>query len=116
MKTLIVLLAMLVVSVAEGQTPKQAAQAPRPNDHTMTTVLPPKLDPGDLVIKTDQPNEIKGRKFTCSGVAVQAVKSKEPWQLINPFAPAAYGPGHQNLDRDIITGRVTGFKFFSISF
>ena len=116
MKTLIILLTMLAVGMAEGQTPKQAEQAPKPNNHSMTTVLPPKLDPSEFTLKLDQPNEIKGDRVSYSGVAVQIVKSKEPWQLINPLAPAEYGSGHQNLDRDIITGKVTGFKFFSISF
>lgn len=129
MKTFIIILTMLVAGMAGAQTPKQIAQnaqltpptkappsAPKQNDHNATTVLPPKLDASAFVIKTEQPNEIKGRKVVYSGVVVQTVKSKEPWQLINPLAPAEYGSGHQNLDRDIITGEVTGFKFFSISF
>ena len=116
MKTFIILLTMLVVRVAQAQTPKLAAPAPKQNDHSMTTVLPSKLEPGDLAIKIEKPNEIQHGRVTYSGVAVQVVKSKEPWQLINPFAPAEYGSGRQNLDHDLITGKPTAFKFFSISF
>jgi len=117
MKTFIILLTVLVAGVAQAQTtPKQAAQSPKQNDHAMTTVLPSKLEPGDLAIKLEKPNEIQCGRVTYSGVAVQVVKTREPWQLINPFAPAEYGSGRQNLDHDIVTGKPTAFKLFSISF
>ena len=116
MKTFIILFTIFVAGLAQAQTPKQSSQAPKPNGHAMTTVLPPKLEPGDLAIKLDKPNEIQRGRATYSGVAVQVMKCKEPWQLINPFAPTEYGSGRQNWDHDIITGKPAGFKFFSISF
>lgn len=34
---------------------------------------------------------------TAGGVAVQAVKMKKPWNLLNPFAPMSDGDGSKNL-------------------
>jgi hypothetical protein len=51
-----------------------------------------------------------------SGVAPQAVKSRQPWQLLNPFAPASYGSGQVNTDYEPATGRATGVKLYSLSF
>jgi hypothetical protein len=65
-----------------------------------------------------KPNQMAGPRsdITYSGIAVQAVKTDNPLQLINPFAPASYGSGADNLDRDIITSKENGLKFFSIDF
>jgi hypothetical protein len=70
----------------------------------------------NTLIVLPKPNEIEKGRFVYSGVAVQLVKVKQPWQWINPDAPAKYGYGDYNLDRDIITGRTVGFKIFSIGF
>lgn len=69
---------------------------------------------GPTLAKPGKPNEIKGRTKTYSGMAVQVVKTKNPWQLINPFAPAEYGSGWDNAVRDIGTDRVVGLKVLAI--
>lgn len=51
-----------------------------------------------------------------SGAGVQAAHSRHPWQLLNPLAPASYGPGLANTDFDPGTGRANGIKLFSLSF
>ena len=66
--------------------------------------------------KGDKPNEMKGKRLTFSGIAVQAVKAQNPLQLLNPIAPEAYGSGHDNVTRDPATGNVNGLKIFSIKF
>ena len=55
--------------------------------------------------------------ITYSGVVVHAVKSKQPWQMINPFAPASFGSGESYVSRDPVAGHgATGFKLFSLGF
>jgi hypothetical protein len=49
------------------------------------------------VYRLDAPNRIDVRGFTCTGVVPQAVKLRNPLQLINPFAPLEYGRGDENL-------------------
>ena len=94
-----------------------AAQPPKQADRSVRTVLPPSSSESIIVTKPAQPNVIAGRKVVYSGIIVQAIKTKEPMQLINPFAPAEYGSGSQNMERDVISGKPTGnFKLFSVSF
>jgi len=57
-----------------------------------------------------------GKPATFGGLAVQLAKTDKPLQLFNPLAPARYGDGSQNVDRHPRTGRVQGFRLFSISF
>jgi hypothetical protein len=59
---------------------------------------------------------LKNPNITYSGVVVQAVKSRNPLQLINPLAPANQGSSEANTVRDPITGRSEGLKLFSIAF
>jgi hypothetical protein len=54
--------------------------------------------------------------LVCSGVLVQVLKISNPFQLINPFAPAEYGASEANTAFDLISGRATGLKLFSIRF
>jgi hypothetical protein len=71
-----------------------------------------------VLISPLKPNEVAGSRpdITYSGVIVQAVKTDNPFQLINPFAPARYGNGADNVHHDIITGRENGLNFFSIGY
>lgn len=108
MKTFIVLLAMAVASVAWAQT--------GPAGQEFKTV--PKVANPEVLTPPLKPNTIQGANpaVTFSGIIPQAVKTRNPLQLINPFAPASYGNAADNLDRDIITGRPNGLKFFSLGF
>ncbi len=63
-----------------------------------------------------KPNEIMSGKFTFSGIAVEAVKKRNPLQLINPLAPLEYGSAEDNVVRDPINGRVEGLKIFAFRF
>ena len=63
-----------------------------------------------------KPNEITKGKVIYSGVAVEAVKKRNPLQLINPLAPPEYGSPEDNIYREPINGRVTGLKIFAIRF
>ena len=112
MKTTLILLTVLTAGTLAAQPP---AQSPKKADHTVKTDLPSGHE-SLIVVKPESANSIAGRKVVYSGVAVQIAKTKNPLQLLNPFAPPEYGSGHENLDRDIITGKPTGFKIISVSF
>lgn len=108
MKTLVVVTVLLVASVMRAQT--------GPTGEMFKTVPKP-LSP-ELLGPPAGPNTIPGLNptITYSGVIPQAVKTDNPLQLINPFAPAEYGSGMDNLDHDIVTGKENGLKLFSLGF
>ena len=58
----------------------------------------------------------KGPNLVYSGIAVQTAKSRNPLQMINPFAPASYGSGVANTVPDARSGRADGLKVFAIGF
>jgi hypothetical protein len=67
--------------------------------------------------ETVKPNEIKRNGVSYDGILVELVKTSNPLQLVNPFAPAAdYGVSEDNTVWDPITGQGTGLKVFSIQF
>lgn len=50
-----------------------------------------------------------------NGSLTQAVKSKQPWQVVNPLAPASYGIGEQNVSQDPDeVGRNEGLLIFGV--
>jgi hypothetical protein len=61
-------------------------------------------------------NEMAFQRFILRGAAVQWFKTDNLLQLFNPFAPARYGSGEQNLAYDVITGRPKGITVLSIDF
>jgi hypothetical protein len=69
----------------------------------------------DISLAELKPNEVKQGKFIFSGIAVEAVKQRNPLQLINPMAPPQYGSPDENIVRDPTTHRV-GLKIFAIRF
>jgi hypothetical protein len=71
---------------------------------------------GTLTLNQPKPNEIVKGKFVLSGIAVEAVKKRNPLQLINPAAPAEYGSPDDNLVREPPNGRPGGLKIFAIRF
>jgi PPE-repeat protein len=62
-----------------------------------------------------KPNELRAGRFVISGIAVEAVKQRNPLQLINPLAPSQYGSPDDNIVRDPTRHRV-GLKVFAIRF
>lgn len=63
-----------------------------------------------------RPNELVKGSVAYSGIVVQVLKTDNLLQLLNPLAPAKYGSAENNTLRDSITGRVSGWKLFSIRF
>ena len=66
--------------------------------------------------RTVKPTEIVKGKVTYSGIGVAWLKTDNLLQLFNPFAPAKYGSGDDNILRDASSGRVYGWKLFAIRF
>ena len=62
-----------------------------------------------------KPNELPAGRFIISGISVEAVKQRNPLQLINPLAPPQYGSPDDNMVRDPTSHR-TGLKIFAIRF
>jgi hypothetical protein len=119
MKATLILLTVLTAGTLAAQPLTKAPknEAPKKVDHAVKTdVLPPAHQEIVITSKPEAANSVAGHKVVYSGVAVQVAKARHPLQLLNPFAPAEYGTGHENLDRDIITGKVTGFKLISVNF
>jgi hypothetical protein len=69
-----------------------------------------------LGIPTVSYDKIVGERVVYSGITVQLFRAPRPLQLLNPWAPRAYGPSEQNLAIDPVTKRAAGLKFFAINF
>ncbi len=59
---------------------------------------------------------VRNPTITYGGAVGQALKTRRPLQLINPFAPASYGSAMGNTSHDPLTGQADGLKIFSIGF
>ena len=71
---------------------------------------------GTVTLNQTKPNEIVKGKLVFSGIAVEAVKQRNPLQLFNPAAPPEYGSAEDNLVREPPNGRPIGLKIFAIRF
>jgi hypothetical protein len=104
----ITLLFVLLAGGAAAQTTNErqnldAKAAPSP---------PPRLiEPSPV-----EPNRVTGKRYSVSGIAVQAVKTRRVFQLLNPVAPPRYFAGNANTVRDPKSGRVEGLKLMSLEF
>ena len=108
MKTQMTLWLVLVVGVAAAQTNNEsqnldAKAAPSP---------PPRL----IEPSPREPNRMMGERISVSGIAVQVVKTRRLFQLLNPVAPPEYFAGKANTVRDPNSGRVEGLKLVSLEF
>jgi hypothetical protein len=63
-----------------------------------------------------KPNELVVGKRSYSGLAVQAARTRNPLQLINPLAPLEHGRAEDNVVRDPISRQPSGLKLFAIQF
>ncbi len=75
--------------------------------------------PGTLELPSLQatrPNQIVVGKLSYSGITVQAIKAKNPLQLLNPAAPARYGSGQDNVVNFPFSGTGPMLKLFSLDF
>jgi hypothetical protein len=108
MKKTLILSLVLAAGVARADAPT-ASEALHAKTVERAKEMP-------LDINEPKFNEIKADSLTYSGIAVQAVKVDNLFQLFSPIAPARYGWGEDNLAWDRIERRISGLKFFSIEF
>lgn len=108
MKTLSVLLCAFAVLTASAQTTR--------SERSLESISTQRGKGTAALFLEAKPNEILKGKVAYSGIAVQAVKTRHPLQLLNPAAPAKYGSAEDNTLRDPITGRASGLKILSLRF
>ncbi|MCX6903177.1 MAG: hypothetical protein NTW03_06790 [Verrucomicrobia bacterium] len=107
---IIIFIAMLALAASATRAEVKAQANTRP---ALSTPAKPEL----RVTTTNQVQlSRKHPHIVCSGIAVQTATTRNPLQLINPFAPAAYGSGEANTLRNPLSGRPEGLKLFSIGF
>jgi hypothetical protein len=99
-----VLAAATAHAQVKGQANSQAAASKAPNSEVMVTTT-------NSVYRS-----LRRPAVTYSGVGVQAVKSRNPLQLINPFAPVSQGSAEANTVRDPASGRAEGLRLLTIAF
>ena|SRR5882724_11108936 len=108
MKRLSIFLGALVALSAWAETPSK--------EESFEASIAKRARETPLIPEQKKPNEITVGHLTYSGIAVQAVKTDNLFQLVNPAAPEKYGSAEDNVVRDPINNRVSGLKFFSIQF
>lgn len=109
MKRIFILLGVFAIYTANSQ--------PATSEEALESQLITRLSKASSLIAYDvKLNEIVRGPVTYSGIAVETLKTSNPLQLFNPAAPAKYGSSEDNVLRDSVSGRASGWKFFSIGF
>ena len=99
---------VLGAGAAYAQSKEQATShfgtvpAPRPETRAATT---------NVVYRS-----VRNPNVAYSGALVQAIKSRRPLQLLNPFAPLSYGSALGNTSQEPATGRADGLRIFTVAF
>jgi hypothetical protein len=92
------------------------AEPPTTEDSAQTTNLEWGMQKAVIESPSVAYDKIVSGEITYSGIGVQLIQAEQPLQLLNPFAPPAYGNGQQNLSADPVTKQSVGLKFFAINF
>src|SRR5260370_33097716 len=56
------------------------------------------------------------KKQNTDGVLARAARGGNPFQMLNPKAPAVYGKAEDSVELDPDTGKWQGIKLFTINF
>ena len=111
MKTFTKLFIALIVSTAGAMG--QDATSGVSKDTQATTSDREKAAP---VVKMEAPKQMIGKKFKYDGALIKLIKADNPLQMINPFAPAKYGSGYDNVVRNPIIGKGEAISLISVRF
>jgi hypothetical protein len=111
MKTKILLLAISSLCL-----PGALAQTERPSLLKEIPDMPPEKLQRYIHFQTGTLSKVFGINVHYSGVVPQLCRTSKPWQLLNPFAPAEYGNGYDNVSIDPVTSRAEGIAIFAIRF
>jgi hypothetical protein len=100
----------------------QTNEAPRPQSPKQAdlyggqSILTERQLTEGIYFQTSTISRILGVRMTVDGAVPRAVRLSQPWQLINPFAPAQFGDGWDNVSVDPHTGRAVGFLLLNFKF
>ena len=117
MKTLTLMLVVsgMAASICPAQTNKvEIRQAP--SVVSEAPIISPEKVARYVRFQTGVVNRAFGINVTYGGVVPMLYRADNPLQIINPFAPARYGNGFDNLSVNPITGRIEGVNIFAIKF
>lgn len=106
-------------SSSSAQTPEQFRVGGGVGSASLSDVLVNRLTrelSASAIERPARPNEVTVGRRHYSGILVQAARSANPLQLLNPWAPESAGSGEQNLVRDVVTGAPAGLKLIAINF
>jgi len=124
-------LAILLAGLTLGRSWPLLAQSPPPTETpvppaatpTAQTQAPnatPAMTENQLAaaarFQTDTVSRILGVNFKTDGVIPRVIRARHPLHLINPFAPAEYGSGLDNVTTDPQTGQANGIRFFGVRY
>ena len=109
-------LVLAVSGIALGQnapvTPTTTVTAPAPAaDATLQNTVPIQVHSPSAVVGA---GDILTRpQPKVGGALARAARARQPWQAINPFAPAEFGRGYENVTEDPHTRQPTGIVLVS---
>ena len=123
MKTLLLAIILTIGLSAAASAQTQAASKTSRNNSTATatgtaTGTISRRNSRFTKQTTNSGNTIYARPAQVDGAAVRAVRSGNPLQMINPFAPASYGDGHDVTRREPSDPyqRPEGIKLVTVEF
>lgn len=94
----------------------QPASAPPLELLNQVPEVPPEVLERAITLQPPPTPRPFGLRLQYDGVLPQLRRADNPLQLINPFAPARYGSGLENLVINPISGRPEGICLFAIRF
>jgi hypothetical protein len=116
MKFYLLVLAASLPLVTQGQSPNPVVTNSVPTgDATLKKNLP--VAPESLLIARPAPAmHVSGMEVSAEGALVRAARAGQVWQAVNPFAPAEFGDGFDNVTLDHHTKQPTGIVLVSLRF
>ena len=120
MKTSLLLLSLALATASLSAQTTPDTDAPAPSHQADLRREVPGLTMEQLVslvnLQTSTAGRILGLNLQADGALPQLLRARNPLHLINPFAPASYGNGFDNLSYDPHTRRGEGIAFLRIKF
>jgi hypothetical protein len=99
MKKLVVLGILMTIAGLALAEPQKKTFAAKAHGKARPTATPPPL-----------------KKENTDGVLPRAARGGNPFQMLNPKAPAQYGKAEDSVELDPDTGKWKGIKLFTINF
>jgi hypothetical protein len=107
---------------AKPDAPAPASEVPVPTPAQQSDllsdlpVMPPEQVERYVSFQTRTLTRMFGVDLQYDGVLPRMRRADRPLHMLNPFAPARYGSGFDNLSLNPVSGRPEGINFFAIRF